>query len=92
VDLRAEKTALEEAMTTRIPIVALCDTNVNPNDVAYPIPANDDAVKGIEMLTHLIAEAIKEGKKEAEKNAAAALAAKEKPAAPAPKQEEKVNA
>jgi small subunit ribosomal protein S2 len=67
IDMKMEKTALREAQTMRVPVVALCDTNVNPLDVAYPIPANDDAVKGIDMMTRLIAEAVKEGKAEAEK-------------------------
>lgn len=67
VDMRVEKTALAEARTTGIPVIAICDTNVNPQDAAYPIPANDDAVKGIEMLTHLMSLAVQEGKLEAEK-------------------------
>jgi len=62
VDMMKEKTAVAEAVTKKIPIVALVDTNVNPEIVAYPIPSNDDAVKTIELMTKLVAEAAKEGR------------------------------
>lgn len=61
VDLREEKTALREANQMGIPVIAMCDTNVDPLKVQYPIPANDDAVKSIELITSLVAGAIKEG-------------------------------
>ena len=67
VDIKTEKTALEEAIVTGIPVIALCDTNVNPDDVQYPIPANDDAVKSIQMMLHLVSEAIQEGKNQKQK-------------------------
>jgi small subunit ribosomal protein S2 len=82
VDIMKEKTAVQEATTRKIPIVALTDTNVNPDIVAHPIPSNDDAVKTIELMTKLVAEAVKEGKAlrdrrsaEAEKEKAKAAAA-----------------
>ncbi len=62
IDLKKEKTAVAEAQARKIPIVALVDTNVNPEDVAYAIPSNDDAVKTIELMTRLVSEAVKEGK------------------------------
>lgn len=62
IDLKKEKTAVHEALTRKIPIVALTDTNVNPDFVAYPIPSNDDAVKTIELMTRLVAEAVKDGR------------------------------
>lgn len=62
VDMMKEKTAVAEAVTKKIPIVALVDTNVNPEIVAYPIPSNDDAVKTIELMTKIVAEAAKEGR------------------------------
>ncbi len=65
VDIRAEKTAVEEAHRTGCKVVAMVDTNVNPDNVDYLIPANDDAVKSIELITRLIAEAVKEGAKSA---------------------------
>lgn len=67
-DIKKEKTAFVEAMKKKIPIVAVCDTNVNPDGVKYIIPANDDATKGIKLVMNLIKEAIFEGKAEAEKN------------------------
>jgi len=63
LDLKTEATALAEAVDTKVPIIAVCDTNVNPQDITYPIPANDDAVKSIEIVMNLVAEAVKEGKK-----------------------------
>ncbi|HPA25740.1 MAG TPA: 30S ribosomal protein S2 [bacterium] len=56
-----EKTALLEAKKKHIPVVAVCDTNANPYDVDYAIPGNDDAIKSIELVAALVAEAIKEG-------------------------------
>lgn len=61
IDLKREKTALREANKVGVPIVALCDTNVNPEQVAYPIASNDDAVGALEMMVELVTEAIKEG-------------------------------
>jgi small subunit ribosomal protein S2 len=66
-DMRTEKTALAEATRKQVPIVAVCDTNVDPSDVDYPIPGNDDAVNSIKLFADLMAEAINEGKKEFEK-------------------------
>ncbi|MFH0829007.1 MAG: 30S ribosomal protein S2 [Candidatus Kerfeldbacteria bacterium] len=61
VDAKQEKTAVKEALKVKVPIVALVDTNVNPEGIAYPIPANDDATKSISLLTEAIAEAVEEG-------------------------------
>jgi len=55
-DLKEEKTAVAEAQEKNIPIIAVCDTNVNPELAAYPIPANDDASKTVELLTQTIQE------------------------------------
>jgi len=63
-DIKKEKTALTEAKKKNIPVVAICDTNVNPKNVNYIIPANDDATKTIKMVLNLVKEAITEGKKE----------------------------
>lgn len=61
LDIRKDKTALDEAVRRGIKVLAVCDTNVNPTEVDYPIPANDDAVKTIKLITMLLAQAIKEG-------------------------------
>jgi len=50
IDTIKEKTAIEEASTLNIPIIALVDTNSNPDKVRYPIPVNDDAIKGIDLI------------------------------------------
>lgn len=62
VDAKREKTAVAEARKRGVKIVGFCDTNINPEFLDYPIFANDDAVKSIEMITRIIAEAILEGK------------------------------
>ncbi|EKD75331.1 MAG: hypothetical protein ACD_44C00166G0001 [uncultured bacterium] len=62
IDVRNEKTAVQEAQVTRTKVIALCDTNVNPKGVDSIIPGNDDAVKSIELVCKLVCEAIKEGK------------------------------
>lgn len=66
-DMRTEKTALAEAERTEVPTVAVCDTNVNPEQVDYAIPANDDAINSIKLIVDLVAEAVNEGRKEFEK-------------------------
>lgn len=63
VDIKKEKTAVAEANKMHIPIIALTDTNVNPELVQYAIPANDDAVKSIEVISDLVAETVKTAKK-----------------------------
>lgn len=67
LDIRKDKTALEEATRRGVKVIAVCDSNVNPRDVDYPIPANDDAVKSIELVAHAMAGAMKEGRAEWEK-------------------------
>jgi len=62
VDTLHEQIAIHEATTLEIPIVALCDTNSDPFPIAYPIPANDDAIRAIKLITAKIADAVIEGK------------------------------
>jgi len=66
-DIRKEKTAVTEARKKNIPIIAICDTNVNPDLVNYVIPSNDDATKTIKLVLNVIKEAVNEGR-EASKN------------------------
>ena len=66
VDIKKDKTAVAEANKKKISIVALVDSNVNPAVVDYPIPGNDDAVKSIELITGLVAQAVMDGKNKAE--------------------------
>lgn len=67
LDAKHEKTALLEARKRKIPIISFADTNINPELLDYPIPANDDAVNSIELITKTIAEAINYGKVKAKK-------------------------
>lgn len=76
-DVRVEKTAVTEANRVSVPMVAVCDSNVNPEKVDFPIPGNDDAVHSIKMMADLMAAAVNEGKAEMEKRKLSAPAAKE---------------
>lgn len=53
-DIKEEKTAVVEANSKNIPIIAICDTNVNPDLVDFPIPANDDATKTVDLILNCI--------------------------------------
>ena len=61
-DAIADANAIREAKTLNIPVVAIVDTNVNPEGIDYVIPANDDAIKGVKLLLDYAVEAIKEAK------------------------------
>jgi small subunit ribosomal protein S2 len=65
IDSSRETIALLEARKMGIPIVAIVDTNGDPDDLTYPIPGNDDAVRAIELFSGKISEAILDGKKSA---------------------------
>ncbi|MCS7233098.1 MAG: 30S ribosomal protein S2 [Synergistetes bacterium] len=62
VDPRKEKIAVTEANRLEIPVVAIVDTNCDPDPVDYPIPGNDDAIRSIKLITSIIADAVLEGK------------------------------
>ena len=66
VDTNREHIAVQEARKLDIPVFALLDTNCDPDLVDYGIPANDDAMKSIQVVTHAIADAIIEGSRAAE--------------------------
>lgn len=68
VGTREAKNAIREARKVKVPIVALVDTNTNPSLVDYPIPANDDALRSIEMIVGLVADAVAEGQKQLASN------------------------
>jgi small subunit ribosomal protein S2 len=61
VDIKREHIAIAEAKKLGIPVFALVDTNSNPNEVDFPIPANDDAFKSVSLLVKAFGEAIEEG-------------------------------
>ncbi|MEE8638102.1 MAG: 30S ribosomal protein S2 [Candidatus Margulisiibacteriota bacterium] len=62
VDTMKEQTAVNEARKLEIPVVAIVDTNTDPDEVDYPIPGNDDAIRAIKLITGVIAEAIIAGR------------------------------
>ena len=74
VDAKKEDIAVKEARKLGIPIVAIIDTNADPDLIDYPIPANDDAMRSIKLLTGLITDSIVEGKKEFDESNVAELA------------------
>lgn len=92
IDVKKEHIAVSEAMKLNIPTFAMVDTNSDPSNIDFPIPANDDATKSISLITDIIIKAIEEGLEERkqEKDAEAdkeAAAAKAKVDAPEAKEE-----
>jgi small subunit ribosomal protein S2 len=89
VDPTMESIAVEEANRMNIPIVAMCDTDADPDKIDFPIPSNDDAIRSIQLMTARIADAVLEGlaygevEREAAEAAPAAVAATPAPAAEA---------
>ena len=96
VDLRKEQLAVREARRLGLPIIALVDTNCDPDDADYIIPGNDDAIRSCSLVVRVIAEAIEAGKTKvtAEEMAAPATEPEtaEEPAAEAPAAEETTTA
>jgi small subunit ribosomal protein S2 len=70
IDASNEVTAIAEARRMGIPIVAVCDTNTDPDNIDYPIPGNDDAIRAIRLITGLVADSILQGKTIVEQSAA----------------------
>jgi small subunit ribosomal protein S2 len=83
VDPRKEKIAVQEAHKLNIPIVAMVDTNSDPDDIDVIIPSNDDAIRAVRLITSKMADAIVEGRQGEEQEVNAAAANAEEPAAEA---------
>ncbi|MEA3401141.1 MAG: 30S ribosomal protein S2 [Armatimonadota bacterium] len=64
VDTKREETAVAEAAKLEIPIIAVIDTNCDPEPIDYPVPGNDDAIRAIRLFANLMADAVVEGKLE----------------------------
>ena len=77
VDVRKEQSAVREAQRLNIPVIGIVDTNANPSDISYVIPANDDAVGSVQLIISAIAEAYREGHEKLEKETAKAAKAEE---------------
>jgi len=76
IDILRETIALHEAQRLKIPIIAVVDTNCDPDQVTYPIAGNDDAIRSVKLITNVIANAVAEAQAE--------LGSKYPPPAPAP--------
>ena len=72
VDTNKEHIAVSEAQKLRIPVVAVLDTNCDPDVVSYPIPGNDDAIRSVKLLTHVVGQAVVDGKQQREERQLAA--------------------
>lgn len=81
VDTRKEKIAVGEANRLEIPIVAIVDTNCDPDEIVYPIPGNDDAIRSIMLITRTMTDAVLEGQKMREERIGQASAVAGKPEA-----------
>ena len=74
IDPRKERNAIAEARKLQIPIVAIVDTNCDPDEVDYPIPGNDDAIRAIRLISATMANAVQEGRQGADAEAPEAAA------------------
>ncbi len=70
VDIKKEHIAVKEAKILGIPVFAIVDTNTDPEEIDYPIPANDDSYKTIELVTKILADAVLEGSEVAKRSIA----------------------
>lgn len=61
VDTKKEHLAVDEARKLGLPVIAILDTNCDPDEVDYKIPGNDDAIRSVTLLTRVIADAVAEG-------------------------------
>ena len=75
IDPRKERNAIAEARKLHIPIVAIVDTNCDPDEVDYPIPGNDDAIRAIRLISATMANAVQEGRQGADAEEAAPVEA-----------------
>lgn len=78
VDIKKEAIAVQEAHRLNIPVFAIVDTNCDPDEVDYLIPANDDAVKTVEIITQFMADAVIEGEAKFKEKKAEEVAEKER--------------
>ena len=61
VDTKKEHLAVDEARKLGIPVIAILDTNCDPDEVTHPVPGNDDSIRSVNLLTRVIADAVAEG-------------------------------
>lgn len=85
IDAKKEKIAINETKKLGIPSVGIVDTNCNPEEITYPIPGNDDAIRAIRLLSSRMADAVIEGRQEYEKQLQEQM--EEEEPAPGPEEE-----
>ena len=84
VDPRKERNAIAEAHKLKIPVVAIVDTNCDPDEIDYVIPGNDDAIRAIKLISQTMANAVMEGRQGSDQPVEETTAAPAPAAAPAP--------
>jgi small subunit ribosomal protein S2 len=84
IDLKREHNAVAEARRLRIPLVAIVDTNADPDLVDYPIAGNDDAIRSVKVILQAVTESISKGKAEADAKKSRRINREDEPSAPAP--------
>lgn len=84
LDVNSEQIAVKEALRLKIPVIALTDSNCDPDDIEFVIPGNDDSIRAVSLVAAAVAAACAAGRRLAEEEAAAAAADEER-AAPEPK-------
>jgi len=92
IDPRRETIAVTEARKLNIPVIAIVDTNCDPDLIDYPIPGNDDAIRAIELIVGLMANAFIEGRQGQDAKAEEESAAEDKAAEAAPEMPEHLDA
>lgn len=90
VDIKKEHIAIKEAKTLGIPVIGIVDTNSDPEEVDYPIPANDDSIRTIELISKVLGDAIIEGREIAKTRVAEAVASGEQAAKEGEGEDQKV--
>ena len=92
IDTNKEAIAIQEARKLNIPVVAILDTNSDPDGVAYPIPANDDAARALQLYCDLVADAVLDGLAAGQSASGVDLGAMETPSEPVLRTEAALNA
>ena len=83
IDTNKEAIAIQEARKLNIPVIAILDTNSDPDGVAYPVPANDDAARALQLYCDLVADAVIDGLSQGEVASGVDIGASEAPTEPA---------
>ena len=81
IDANKEELAIKEANVLGIPVIAILDSNVSPDGIAFPVPANDDAARAIRLYCEAVAAAASKGNVKAQQNAGVDLGAAVEPVA-----------